>query len=631
MRNITKKNLKVLIIILILLSTASITLVLTEISAEDSSANLYPNKNLSSDERLYITNDDDLAGNSSSGTGEPESPYIIENYDIETTEYYGIYITGTTKYFTIRNCTLEAFGSGICIDNVADGTATIYNNTCTGSGHGIRISDTTYVNITENICNDNSDGIFLEFSPYTIVTNNTCAYQANGVYVEGSAHSIFSLNKFYSNTQHGIWTKSANTTLIENMCWGNTQYGIYVDNADNCKVIDNECYSNGYYGIYIKYSVDTTVNFNYIHDNSRRGIYLQGGADNSIINNTLYYNRWEGINNELAARTIIVNNTLTKDGFDISAPGDLAVYDELNVENNTVNDKPLGFFRDLIDATISGDFYGQIIMAYCSNISISNVHIMDTSRALIFRYCNSINITNNDFNANNYGSIYFTHSSSIFIQNNTCSNNRNYGGIYAISSNDIIIKDNFASNNQFGIYLLNSVTDFKVINNTLFGNSWYNSRFQGTSYGIITNNSIAFGTGGSSATGTILYSCTNTNVTYNIFHANYAYALYVDSASANNVIHHNTFTENGGTSSQAYDEGTNNIWYDTITLEGNYWSDWSELGNYTIDGAARSNDTYPLEEPLIIIISEYHGELNYILFAVPVMYVGLRIKRKKKK
>lgn len=630
MRNITKKNLKVLIIILILLSTASITLVLTEISAEDSSDNLYPTNNLSSDERLYITNDGDLAGNSSSGTGELESPYIIENYDIETTEHYGIYITGTTKYFTIRNCTIEAFGDGICIDTVASNTVTIYNNTCSGAGHGIVISFTTYVNITENICNDNSDGIFLEYSPYAIVTNNTCAYQANGVYVEGSAHSIFRMNKFYSNTQHGIWTKSANTTLIENMCWGNTQYGIYIDAADNCEIIENECYSNGYYGIYLISTSSTTVNFNYVHDNSRRGIYIRWGADNNIINNTLYWNRWEGINNELAARTTIVNNTLTKDGFDISAPGDLAVYNELNVANNTVNDKPLGFFRDLNDATISGDLYGQIIMAYCSNISISNVHIMDTSRALIFRYCNSINISNNDFNANNYGSIYFTSSSSIFIQNNTCSNNKNYGGIYAIDCNDVIINDNFASYNQFGIYFHIAI-DFKVINNTLFGNSWYNSRFQVTDYGIITNNSIAFGSGGSSATGTLFYGCTNTNVTYNIFHANYAYALYVDSDSANNIIHHNTFTENGGTSSQAYDEGTNNIWYDTITLEGNYWDDWSEVGNYTIDGVARSNDTYPLGEPLIIIISEYHRELTYILLAVPVVYVGLRIKRKKKK
>jgi len=36
-------------------------------------------------------------------------------------------------------------------------------------------------------------------------------------------------------------------------------------------------------------------------------------------------------------------------------------------------------------------------------------------------------------------------------------------------------------------------------------------------------------------------------------------------------------------------------------------------------------DTCLLGEPLIIL-SEYHGELTYILFAVPVMYIGLRIK-----
>ncbi len=36
------------------------------------------------------------------GSGTIENPYLIEGYNITTTEDYGIYISGTTKYSIIR-------------------------------------------------------------------------------------------------------------------------------------------------------------------------------------------------------------------------------------------------------------------------------------------------------------------------------------------------------------------------------------------------------------------------------------------------------------------------------------------------------------------------------------------------
>ena len=64
------------------------------------------------------------------GSGTEVDPYIIEGYNITTTSDEGIYISGTTKYFIVRNSYIDAEWYGIYISNVADGTATVINNMC---------------------------------------------------------------------------------------------------------------------------------------------------------------------------------------------------------------------------------------------------------------------------------------------------------------------------------------------------------------------------------------------------------------------------------------------------------------------------------------------------------------------
>ena len=82
----------------------------------------------------------------------------------------------------------------------------------------------------------------------------------------------------------------------------------------------------------------------------------------------------------------------------------------------------------------------------------------------------------------------------------------------------------------------------------------------------------------------------------------------------------NIFIDNfiGGTS-QALDDGINNTWFDKNTNEGNYWSDWLGVGNYTIDGEANSEDPYPLSSPPIIII-----KLNCFVFVLKNVHLILK-------
>ena len=69
-------------------------------------------------ESISITEDAGFDTYGFPGTGDSSDPYIIENYEIITGDEYGIYITGTTMSFIIRNCYVDASWSGIFIHNV---------------------------------------------------------------------------------------------------------------------------------------------------------------------------------------------------------------------------------------------------------------------------------------------------------------------------------------------------------------------------------------------------------------------------------------------------------------------------------------------------------------------------------
>ncbi len=100
-----------------------------------------------------------------------------------------------------------------------------------------------------------------------------------------------------------------------------------------------------------------------------------------------------------------------------------------------------------------------------------------------------------------------------------------------------------------------------------------------------------------------------TEVTSNIIKNSNQHGLaIVGSLSSYNVIHHNIFINNsveltyeidgertGEISSQGYDEGENNLWFDEENQHGNWWDDYNKKGVYNIDGPSDSIDEYPLK------------------------------------
>ncbi len=192
------------------------------------------------------------------------------------------------------------------------------------------------------------------------------------------------------------------------------------------------------------------------------------------------------------------------------------------------------------------------------------------------------------------------------VSNNTCYNNKWNGILHSSSSSSIII-NNICNNNDYDGIRLSSSESLTIINNTC------------------NNNNVS---------GIYFFYSDLCVVIYNLIQENEVYGVILNPDSDNNIFHHNTFVDNnlGGTS-QAHDTGSNNIWHDSETLEGNYWSDWSGTGSYSIDGSAEAIDLYPLdEEGNPPVVPEYDSlSLFTLLILVFPLLLTIVIYRKRKK
>ena len=181
------------------------------------------------------------------GSGTSSDPYIIEGWDISVFQIYGIIVTGTTAYFTIRDCYIHHGGShhyGIYLNGVSN--ATINNNTCLGYYAGIFLGSSNNNTLINNNCPDNSEGICIAYS--------------------------------------------SGNTLSDNNCSDNGVDGIYLYESNNSVVSGNDCSHNGRGGIYFESSSNCSLSGNQMRNNSAYGLWIQSGSGITIWNNTFIGN-----------------------------------------------------------------------------------------------------------------------------------------------------------------------------------------------------------------------------------------------------------------------------------------------------------------------------------------------------
>ena len=428
-------------------------------------------------------------------------------------------------------------------------------------------------------------GISIHFvnSGTALIRNNTCNNWIYGIYIEQSSGSIIR-NNTITKADAGIMTENCDGSIIE------------LNTCDSNKV-----------GIH---SLDDyiTINSNTLKDNLVALMLFTvpnaNISDNNLINNGLYMK------------------------FDSASD-----YLTLTFYNNSINDIQIVVLFNLDDDNIDAANYGQIILVNCSRVTIDSIIPLTTVYGVHLFFCTDCTISELDVRNNMY-CINAEYSPETTILNTFCTTNYfllnpedlNIDGIgIRISySNDSYIEGNECTFYEAGIYLQRSHFT-EISENTFRYNDFGLSTF--SSDLTIRNNIIQENVEGITIYASSSLPASNILIKYNTIQENEYYGLTLMPYSEYNIIHHNYFTGNnhGGTS-QASDSGVNNIWYDDTVDEGNWWSDWSGTGAYSIDGTASAVDPYPLGSS----IPEFNSWKLFVLVSIiPILLIPIMRKKKK--
>lgn len=328
----------------------------------------------------------------------------------------------------------------------------------------------------------------------------------------------------------------------------NGKNGIYLRGSCNNTFLGNNITNNTDNGIYILDSLNNTIKDNIISYNNYEGIYLKNSLDNIILDSTFKNNKKSGVHSEISNNNTISNNIFIADSINVDGTA-LNHWNSHTIENNSVNEKPIYYYKNNhLGRTVPSDA-GQIILANCSYFILKNLEITNVDRGIQLGFSLNNIISLNSINCNKLDGVYLR-----------CSFNNN------ISWNNIYC------NNGDGISM------YKSFNNSVEDNDIYCNEGDGisidgeSSKNFISRNNLL----------------TNDRGTYSSVKSN------------NNTFHLNNFVYNN---LNAYDN-CNNIWN---LSEGNYWSDYygydendDGIGDvpYQIDGGENC-DLRPLIVPTI--------------------------------
>ena len=234
------------------------------------------------------------------------------------------------------------------------------------------------------------------------------------------------------------------------------------------------------------------------------------------------------------------------DFVSLECPGNGTVSNPYRLENRFVN--------------VTGDYgIGIHVVSTSAHFVIQNCTIYSTFVGI---FCEDIQV------------------GSAIIRNNTCqSTAMDGGGIVFDSSKNSQIVNNTCCDFMQGIHF-NYVQDCLIENNTFLRNKYQGINIRYSSSNQIINNTIQ----DTQQFGIVIVGRTSS---YNSVYHN---CLINNSIAEEYDIDGERF---GTITSQGYDEGVHNMWYNESLKEGNRWSDYSGSGSYSIDGPSGFMDIYP--------------------------------------
>ncbi|HEC89635.1 MAG TPA: hypothetical protein ENI44_03525 [Thermoplasmatales archaeon] len=126
----------------------------------------------------------------------------------------------------------------------------------------------------------------------------------------------------------------------------------------------------------------------------------------TIKDNIISENRWGILSYTTAYNLTICNNMFFQDGIFPASyihcyGGHIECTDsipmesiQINITNNTVNGKPLYFYKNAHDLVIEENA-GQVILVNCTNITVKNLYLSNIDFSIMLYFCSNCTIENN--------------------------------------------------------------------------------------------------------------------------------------------------------------------------------------------------------------------------------------------
>lgn len=395
------------------------------------------------------------------------------------------------------------------------------------------------------------------------------------------------------------------------------QYGIYLNHVENGSIESSNISGGLAYGIYI-FSQSSNIsisNCNFevsTHYNNQYNIYMRDSSLISLSGNTITsvsgYSSWGVIiwdsNNITMSGNVFANCSTSLLGYELGHFNTHSI-----LIDNIVNGKPIYYYKNTTGTVIDGVAIGQLIMANCTDIAVSNLDVSDNDMSLTFAYV--------------YGGT---------VEDCVISP-RNYAGVYPYECTGLNFSGNRISNCSFGVFL-EYCDDFTFYDNLFNSIASHGVFIRGADNLTFNANNVSEVTWG----GAHFTSSTNCTITYNFF-VNNRKGVEM-SGCTGFLLHHNNFIN---TFIPAFDDnGAENSWDDGYPSGGNYWDDYvgtddfngpdqnisgsDGIGDipYVIDGD--SQDGYPLMEP----IPEFDNLLVPLL-GLMMIFVVMRVRARQNK
>jgi len=226
------------------------------------------------------------------GDGSPQTPYIIENLDIDLgpTPVASINISHTRSHFIIRGCNLNGPAAspsyGIYLENVTN--AQVVDNEVTDFSHGVIARDRSMnIEVSDNNCSYNSYDIDFRDCNSITVSDNICNGNPfigfYGIFLHSTNSSTVTGNTCNNNSMTGIYIYNCSLVNVADNTCNYNDFGIYMQELGWHNATDNICEGNSNAGLCLHSSVFNAVAGNTIANNSARGFYVHTSADNNDI------------------------------------------------------------------------------------------------------------------------------------------------------------------------------------------------------------------------------------------------------------------------------------------------------------------------------------------------------------